>query len=173
MMYISNTLLHHPLLHPFIEPTLFYVFAAIRLSVLEEPESDEEVIFNKKPQPQKTGWSLDAEGSDLEDKPHNRGRRHKSKVVESAQSEVAFSSPLVRRLAKRKRRPATPASLGRLLLLPLSFVLKSQRNRFILSRMRKHVNSIWLTAQEGKYASLSRPPGAQISRLQGNRRLPR
>lgn len=118
------------------------MFVAIRLSVLEEPESDEEVIFNQQPQPQKTGWSLDAEGGDLEDKPHDRGRRHKSKVVESAQSEVAFSSPLVRHLANRKRRPAARASLGRLLLLLLSFVLKSQRSGFILSRMRKHVNSI-------------------------------
>lgn len=118
------------------------VFAAIRLTVLEEPESDEEVIFDQQPQPQKTGWSLDAEGGDLEDKPHNCGRRRKSKVVESAQSEVAFSSPLVRRLANRKRRPAARASLGRLLLLLLSFVLKSQRSQFILSRMRKHVNSI-------------------------------
>lgn len=116
--------------------------AAIRLTVLEEPESDEEVIFDQQPQPQKIGWSLDAEGGDLEDKPHNRGRRRKSKVVESAPSEVAFSSPLVRRLANRKRRPAAPASLGRSLLLLLSFVLKSQRSRFIRSRMRKHVNSI-------------------------------
>lgn len=141
-MYISDPPLHHPALYRFVAPTLLYAFAAIRLTVLEEPESDEEVIFDQQPQPQKTGWSLDAEGGDLEDKPHNRGRRRKSKVVESAPSDVAFSSPLVRRLANRKRRPAAPPVWAPLRLLPLSFVLKSQRRRFILSRMRKHVNSI-------------------------------
>lgn len=48
-------------------------------------------------------------------------------------------------------------------LLLLSFVLKSQRSRFILSRMRKHVDSIRLAAREGKRASFSRPPGAQTT----------
>ncbi|XP_075889017.1 phospholipid-transporting ATPase VB [Nelusetta ayraudi] len=67
---------------------------AIRLTVLEEPESDEEVIFDQQPQPQKTGWSLDSAGADPEERPRNCGRGRRSKVAESAQSEVAFSSPL-------------------------------------------------------------------------------
>lgn len=81
--------------------TLLYGFAAIRLSVLEEPETEEDVIFNQQPQPPKTGWSLDTEDTNPEDKPHDHGCRCKSKVTESAQSEVAFSSPLVRLSANR------------------------------------------------------------------------
>lgn len=81
--------------------TLLYGFAAIRLSVLEEPETEEDVIFDQQPQPPKTGWSLDTEDTNPEDKPHNHGCRRKSKVTESAQSEVAFSSPLVRLSANR------------------------------------------------------------------------
>ncbi|XP_068570692.1 phospholipid-transporting ATPase VB [Cebidichthys violaceus] len=64
---------------------------AIRLAVLAEPESGEEVIFNQQPQPPQTGWSLDTEGTDPDDTPHHR---LKSKVKGNAQSDVAFSSPL-------------------------------------------------------------------------------
>lgn len=76
--------------------TLLYGFAAVRLAVLEEPETEEDVIFDQQSQPPKTGWSLDTEDTNPEDKSHNRGCGRKSKVTESAQSEVAFSSPLVR-----------------------------------------------------------------------------
>ncbi|XP_031713469.1 probable phospholipid-transporting ATPase VB [Anarrhichthys ocellatus] len=64
---------------------------AIRLAVHAEPESGEEVIFNKQPQPPQTGWSLDTEGTDPDDTPRHR---LKSKVKGNAQSDVAFSSPL-------------------------------------------------------------------------------
>ncbi|XP_075959614.1 phospholipid-transporting ATPase VB [Anarhichas minor] len=64
---------------------------AIRLAVLAEPESGEEVIFNQRPQPPQTGWSLDTEGTDPDDTPRHR---LKSKVKGNAQSDVAFSSPL-------------------------------------------------------------------------------
>lgn len=76
--------------------TLLYGFAAVRLAVLEEPETEEDVIFDQQPQTPKTGWSLDTEDTNPEDKPHNHGSQRKSKVTESARSEVAFSSPLVR-----------------------------------------------------------------------------
>ncbi|XP_070693411.1 phospholipid-transporting ATPase VB [Pempheris klunzingeri] len=61
---------------------------AIRLAVLEEPESEEDIIFNLQPQPLKTGWSMDTEDTNSE---HSRC---KSKVAGKAQSNVAFSSPL-------------------------------------------------------------------------------
>ncbi|XP_070769520.1 phospholipid-transporting ATPase VB [Enoplosus armatus] len=67
---------------------------AIRLAVLKEPESEEEVIFNQRPQAPKTGWSLNTEDTNPEDTQHRHGSRHKSKVVGNAQSDVAFSSPL-------------------------------------------------------------------------------
>ncbi|XP_070819113.1 phospholipid-transporting ATPase VB [Chaetodon trifascialis] len=65
---------------------------AIRLAVLEEPESEEDVIYNQPPRPQNTGWSLDTEDNNLEDTQHRS--RPKSKVTGNAQSDVAFSSPL-------------------------------------------------------------------------------
>lgn len=69
-------------------------FAAIRLAVLDEPESDEEVIFNQRPRPPQTGWSLDTEDTEPKDKRHHHDNRRKSKVMGNAQSNVAFSSPL-------------------------------------------------------------------------------
>ncbi|XP_076594615.1 phospholipid-transporting ATPase VB [Chaetodon auriga] len=65
---------------------------AIRLAVLEEPDSEEDVIFNQPPQPPNTGWSLDTEDNNPEDTQHSS--RPKSKVTGNAQSDVAFSSPL-------------------------------------------------------------------------------
>lgn len=76
--------------------TCFLGFAAIRLAVLDEPESDEEVIFNQQPRPRQTGWSLDTEDTEPKDKCHHHDNRRKSKVMGNAQSNVAFSSPLVR-----------------------------------------------------------------------------
>lgn len=70
-------------------------FAAIRLAVLDEPEAEEEVIFNQHAQPLPTRWSLDSEEANVEDT-HGHGSRHRSKVTGNAQSDVAFSSPLVR-----------------------------------------------------------------------------
>uniref|UniRef100_A0A3Q1EZM7 Phospholipid-transporting ATPase n=1 Tax=Acanthochromis polyacanthus TaxID=80966 RepID=A0A3Q1EZM7_9TELE len=67
---------------------------AIRLAVLGEPESEEEVIFNQRPQSLQTGWSLDAEDTTPRDTTQRRGSRHRSKVAGIAQSDVAFSSPL-------------------------------------------------------------------------------
>ncbi|XP_049899159.1 phospholipid-transporting ATPase VB [Epinephelus moara] len=67
---------------------------AIRLAVLDEPESDEEVIFNQWPRPPQTGWSLDTEDTEPKDKRHYHDNRRKSKVMGNAQSNVAFSSPL-------------------------------------------------------------------------------
>ncbi|XP_026185455.1 probable phospholipid-transporting ATPase VB [Mastacembelus armatus] len=67
---------------------------AIRLAVLDEPESEEDVIFNQQPQPPQTGWSLDAEDMSPEEKQHRHGSQRKGKVSGNAQSDVAFSSPL-------------------------------------------------------------------------------
>ncbi|XP_008282682.1 probable phospholipid-transporting ATPase VB [Stegastes partitus] len=67
---------------------------AIRLAVLDEPESEEEVIFNQRPQSLQTGWSLDAEDTAPRDTTQRRGSRRRSKVAGIAQSDVAFSSPL-------------------------------------------------------------------------------
>lgn len=75
--------------------TWFLGFAAIRLAVLEEPDSEEDVIFNQRPRPPNTGWSLDTEDTNPEDTQHRS--RPKSKVAGKAQSDVAFSSLLVRR----------------------------------------------------------------------------
>ncbi|XP_028272857.1 probable phospholipid-transporting ATPase VB [Parambassis ranga] len=66
---------------------------AIRLALLAEVDLEEEVIFNQHPQPPQTSWSLDAEDTNSQDS-HRRGSRCKSKVAASAQSDVAFSSPL-------------------------------------------------------------------------------
>ncbi|CAI5651883.1 unnamed protein product [Oreochromis niloticus] len=66
---------------------------AIRLAVLDEPEAEEEVLFNQHPQPLPTGWSLDSEEASAEDT-HGHGSRRRSKVTGNAQSDVAFSSPL-------------------------------------------------------------------------------
>ncbi|XP_060935102.1 phospholipid-transporting ATPase VB [Limanda limanda] len=67
---------------------------AIRLTVLDEAESEEEVIFNQRPQPSRTGWSLDPEDSNPKDKQHPACSRHKGRVLGNAQRDVAFSSPL-------------------------------------------------------------------------------
>lgn len=78
---------------------VFWGFAAIRLAFLEEPESEEEVIFNHPIPHLQTGWSIDAEDPSIpEDMRHHRDNQRKSKVVikGNAQSDVAFSSPLVR-----------------------------------------------------------------------------
>uniref|UniRef100_A0A3Q2UTX2 Phospholipid-transporting ATPase n=1 Tax=Haplochromis burtoni TaxID=8153 RepID=A0A3Q2UTX2_HAPBU len=66
---------------------------AIRLAVLDEPEAEEEVIFNQHAQPLPTRWSLDSEEANAEDT-HGHGSRRRSKVTGNAQSDVAFSSPL-------------------------------------------------------------------------------
>ncbi|XP_047441519.1 phospholipid-transporting ATPase VD isoform X2 [Mugil cephalus] len=66
---------------------------AIRLAVLDEPESEDDVIFNQRPRPLRTSWSLDSDDTNPEDLQH-RGSRRKSKVAGNAQSNVAFSSPL-------------------------------------------------------------------------------
>ncbi|XP_077589124.1 phospholipid-transporting ATPase VB isoform X2 [Stigmatopora nigra] len=67
---------------------------AIRLAVIDEPESDEEVIFNQQPQLPVSGWSLDDEDSVSGGEQPRRESRHKSKIAGNAQSNVAFSSPL-------------------------------------------------------------------------------
>ncbi|XP_030595440.1 probable phospholipid-transporting ATPase VB [Archocentrus centrarchus] len=66
---------------------------AIRLAVLNEPESEEEVIYNQDLQHLPTGWSLESEEANSEDT-HRHGSRRKSKVLGTTQSDVAFSSPL-------------------------------------------------------------------------------
>ncbi|XP_006782102.2 probable phospholipid-transporting ATPase VB [Neolamprologus brichardi] len=66
---------------------------AIRLAVLDEPEAEEEVIFNQHARPLPTRWSLDSEEANAEDT-HGHGSRRRSKVTGNAQSDVAFSSPL-------------------------------------------------------------------------------
>ncbi|XP_017279529.1 probable phospholipid-transporting ATPase VB [Kryptolebias marmoratus] len=63
---------------------------AIRLAVLDEPEAEEEIIFNHRLQSAQTGWSLEAEDVTSVD----TSRHSRSKVVGMAQSDVAFSSPL-------------------------------------------------------------------------------
>ncbi len=71
-------------------------FSAIRLAVLEEPDSEEDVIFDQEPQPPKTGWSMDSEDTNPEDRQRHHGSQGQSKVAGNALSNVAFSSPLVR-----------------------------------------------------------------------------
>lgn len=66
---------------------------AIRLAVLDEPESDEEVLFDQRPRPPQASWSLDAEDTNPPDT-RRRGSRRRSRVAVNAQSNVAFSSPL-------------------------------------------------------------------------------
>ncbi|KAM4585877.1 phospholipid-transporting ATPase VB [Fundulus diaphanus] len=66
---------------------------AIRLAVLDEPETEEEVIFNQHQQLPRTRWSLEAVGISPADT-HWQGSRRKSKVAANAQSDAAFSSPL-------------------------------------------------------------------------------
>lgn len=72
------------------------IFAAIRLTVLDEHESEEEVIFNQRPLPPRAGWTLDPEDTNPERKQHQPGSQRKSKVSGNAQRDAAFSSPLVR-----------------------------------------------------------------------------
>lgn len=72
------------------------VLAAIRLAVLDEPESEEEVIFNQRPQPLQASWSLDTEETRPENTQHDNGSRRKRNISGTAQSNAAFSSPLVR-----------------------------------------------------------------------------
>nr|XP_061786081.1 phospholipid-transporting ATPase VB-like [Nerophis lumbriciformis] len=67
---------------------------AIRLAVIDEPDTEEEVIFNQQPQPPQPGWSVAAEDSGSKGRQHQHGSRHKSKFAGNAQSNVAFSSPL-------------------------------------------------------------------------------
>uniref|UniRef100_A0A3Q3EE34 Phospholipid-transporting ATPase n=1 Tax=Labrus bergylta TaxID=56723 RepID=A0A3Q3EE34_9LABR len=69
---------------------------AIRLAVLEGEETEEDVIFDQKPQPTKTTRSLDGslEGNNFVDtRQHHRGRRRR-KLSRSASTDVAFSSEL-------------------------------------------------------------------------------
>ncbi|KAM3867100.1 phospholipid-transporting ATPase VB [Diretmus argenteus] len=66
----------------------------IRLAVLDEPDSEEEVIFNQRPRPPLTGLAMDTLDTDSENTPHYHGRSHRNKVAGSAQGDVAFSSPL-------------------------------------------------------------------------------
>lgn len=61
---------------------------------MDEPESEEEVIFNQHQQLPRTRWSLESEGISPADT-QQHGRRRKSKVAANAHSDVAFSSPLV------------------------------------------------------------------------------
>ncbi|KAM4621664.1 phospholipid-transporting ATPase VB [Polymixia lowei] len=67
---------------------------AVRLAVLDEPDSDEEVIFNQRPGLRRTGWALDAEDADPGASAHRPGSRRRSKVAGGAQGDAAFSSPL-------------------------------------------------------------------------------
>lgn len=69
------------------------VLAAIRLAVLDEPESEEEVIFSQRPQPPQASWSLDTEETSPENAHHNGSQRS---VSGTAHSNAAFSSPLVK-----------------------------------------------------------------------------
>ncbi|MED6270353.1 hypothetical protein CHARACLAT_009327, partial [Characodon lateralis] len=66
---------------------------AVRLAVLNEPEAEEEVIFNQHQQLPRTKWSLEDEGIGPADT-HWHDNRRKSKVASNGQSDVAFSSPL-------------------------------------------------------------------------------
>lgn len=77
--------------------TCFWVgrFPAIRLAVMDEPESEEEVIYNQEPVPPQRGWSLDSEDSDPEGTQRHHESRHKNKCAANARSKVAFSSLLV------------------------------------------------------------------------------
>ncbi|KAF7228032.1 phospholipid-transporting ATPase VB [Nothobranchius furzeri] len=66
---------------------------AIRLAILAEPESEEEIIFNHHSQTPQTSWYLGAEDSSPIDS-HRHDNWRKNKILENARSDVAFSSPL-------------------------------------------------------------------------------
>ncbi|CAJ1058018.1 probable phospholipid-transporting ATPase VB [Xyrichtys novacula] len=67
---------------------------AIRLAVLEGEETEENILFNQKTRPVKTGWSLDAEDKNSDDThQHKRGGR-RGKLSRGASSDAAFSSEL-------------------------------------------------------------------------------
>ncbi|KAK0139273.1 putative phospholipid-transporting ATPase VB [Merluccius polli] len=69
----------------------------IRLAVIDEPDSDEEVLFHQRPrQGRQPGWTLDLEESGSEAAQPPRAGGHRSKVAGCAEGDVAFSSPLVR-----------------------------------------------------------------------------
>ncbi|XP_074530462.1 phospholipid-transporting ATPase VB [Halichoeres trimaculatus] len=67
---------------------------AIRLAILEGEEVEEDIIFNQKSQPAKTGWSLNSEDNNFEDAHQRRGGRRRGKLSRGASSDAAFSSEL-------------------------------------------------------------------------------
>ncbi|KAM6923348.1 phospholipid-transporting ATPase VB [Xenentodon cancila] len=67
---------------------------AIHLAVLNEPESEEEVIFNQQSRPKtQTKWYVEDDDANPKDTKRSGSRRW-SKVAGNTQSSVAFSSPL-------------------------------------------------------------------------------
>ena len=77
--------------------------AAIRLAVVDEPDPDQEVVFDQRPRRRRPpGWTL-AGGEEEEEEESGSGAGQRpqaapprSKAARSAHGDVAFSSPLVR-----------------------------------------------------------------------------
>lgn len=65
--------------------------------MLEEPNSEEQDIFNRQPQHSQVAWAMETEDTHTEDAQHYHSNRGKSKAAGKVQSDAAFSSPLVRR----------------------------------------------------------------------------
>uniref|UniRef100_A0A3Q1AZZ1 Phospholipid-transporting ATPase n=1 Tax=Amphiprion ocellaris TaxID=80972 RepID=A0A3Q1AZZ1_AMPOC len=68
-------------------------------AVLGEPESEEEVIFDQRPQSLQTGWSLDAEDTNPRDTTQRRGSRHRSKVT-GIETEVIPDKKLLQQISR-------------------------------------------------------------------------
>uniref|UniRef100_H3CU53 Phospholipid-transporting ATPase n=1 Tax=Tetraodon nigroviridis TaxID=99883 RepID=H3CU53_TETNG len=96
---------------------------AIRLAVLEEPESEENIIFDLKPRPSKSRWFLDLENNP-EDTQHDHGTRQNCKATGNAHGDVAFSSPLETEvIPDRKLLQQISSSCGRMTDPYLDFFL--------------------------------------------------
>uniref|UniRef100_A0AAV2MJC0 Phospholipid-transporting ATPase n=1 Tax=Knipowitschia caucasica TaxID=637954 RepID=A0AAV2MJC0_KNICA len=65
----------------------------VRLSAVNKPEEDEDVLFSQSFLSSKPGWSLDSEDSEVSNSQEKKSdQRHRSK--DHAKSDAAFSSPL-------------------------------------------------------------------------------
>ncbi|XP_056898637.1 phospholipid-transporting ATPase VB isoform X2 [Takifugu flavidus] len=96
---------------------------AIRLAVLEEPESEENIIFDQKPRPSKTQWFLDLENSP-EGTQHDHGARRNCKAPGNARGDAAFSSLLETEvIPDRKLLQQISSSCGRMTDPYLDFFL--------------------------------------------------
>lgn len=93
---------------------------AIRLAILEGEGVEEDVIFNQKPQPAKTGWSLNSEDNNFVDTHQHRCGRRRGKLSRGSSNDAAFSSELEtevipdRKLLQQISRAQSSSSSGKI-----------------------------------------------------------